>query len=318
MAHYLVTGGCGFIGSRLCDALLEQGHEVRVLDNLSSGHRENAPPQAELMIGDVADRVAVRDALRDVDGVFHLAAIASVERSNDDWVGTHITNLTGAITVFDAARNLRGDGPVPVVYASSAAVYGLNERVPVTEEDAPQPMTAYGADKLGCELHARIAASIHGVPTVGLRFFNVYGPRQDPSSPYSGVISIFCERLMVGTPLTIYGDGEQVRDFIHVSDVVRLTMKAMTTPMAGGEVFNVCTGHGTTVRQLADIIAELCQMSPDIIHRDPRPGDVRMSVGDSSRAFRQFGVRARLPLSEGLKDTLAATRDRTRLQRRYA
>jgi UDP-glucose 4-epimerase len=318
MTHYLVTGGCGFIGSHLCDVLLEQGHDVRILDNLSSGHRENAPPQAELMIGDVADRVAVRDALRDVDGVFHLAAVASVERSNDDWVGTHVTNLTGAITVFDAARNLRGDGPVPVVYASSAAIYGLNEHVPVTEEDVPQPMTAYGADKLGCELHARIASSIHGVPTVGLRFFNVYGPRQDPNSPYSGVISIFCERLMSGSPITIYGDGEQVRDFIHVSDVVRLIMKAMTTPMAGGEVFNVCTGKGTTVRQLGSIIAELCQASPDIIYRDPRPGDVRMSIGDSSRAFRQFGVQARTTLSVGLEDTLAATRERLMLQRRYA
>ena len=318
MAHYLVTGGCGFIGSHLCDALLEQGNEVRILDNLSSGHRENAPPHAELMIGDVADRVAVRDAIREVDGVFHLAAVASVERSNDDWVGTHVTNLTGCITVFDAARNLRGDGPVPVVYASSAAVYGLNERVPVVEDDVAQPMTAYGADKLGCELHARIASSIHGVPTVGLRFFNVYGPRQDPSSPYSGVISIFCERLMSGSPLTIYGDGEQVRDFIHVSDVVRLTMKAMTTPMAGGEVFNVCTGQGISVRQLGEIIAKLCQISPDFIYRDPRPGDVRMSVGDSSRAFRQFGVRARMPLAEGLNDTLAAARERQVLQRRYA
>jgi UDP-glucose 4-epimerase len=318
MALYLVTGGCGFIGSHLCDALLEQGHEVRILDNLSSGHRENAPAQAELMIGDVADRVAVRDAIRDVDGVFHLAAVASVERSNNDWVGTHVTNLTGAITVFDASRNLRGDGPVPVVYASSAAIYGLNDRVPVTEDDVPQPMTAYGADKLGCELHARVASSIHGVPTVGLRFFNVYGPRQDPNSPYSGVISIFCERLMAGAPITIYGDGEQVRDFVHVSDVVRLIMKAMTTPMAGGEVFNVCTGKGTSVRQLGSIIADLCQASPDIIYRDPRPGDVRNSIGDSSRAFHQFGVQPRMPLSEGLVDTLAATRERLTLHRRYA
>jgi UDP-glucose 4-epimerase len=226
--------------------------------------------------------------------------------------------LTGCITIFDAARNLLGDKPVPVIYASSAAVYGLTERVPVTEEDAPQPMTAYGADKLGCELHARIAASIHGVPAVGLRFFNVYGPRQDPNSPYSGVISIFCERIMSGSPLTIYGDGAQVRDFVHVSDVVRLTAKAMTTPMTGGEVFNVCTGTGTSVHELAGIIADLCQTSPDLIYRELRPGDVRMSIGDSTRAFRQFGVRPSLPLSEGLKGTLAATRERIMLQRRYA
>ncbi len=318
MAHYLVTGGCGFIGSHLADALLEQGDEVRVLDNLSSGHRENLPASVELMIGDVADRVAVREAMRDVNGVFHLAAIASIERSNDDWVGTHITNLSGCITVLDAARNLRGDGAIPVVYASSAAVYGLNEHVPLSEDDVPQPITAYGADKLGCELHARIAASIHGVPTVGLRFFNVYGPRQDPSSPYSGVISIFCEHLMARTPLTIYGDGEQVRDFIHVSDVVRVTTKAMTTPMAGGDVFNICTGKGTSVRQLAATLADLCQISPDIIYRDPRPGDVRISIGDPTRAFQQFGARARMSLRDGLNDALAATRERQALQLRYA
>ncbi len=318
MAHYLVTGGCGFIGSHLCDALLEQGNDVRILDNLSSGHRENAPAATELQIGDVADRVAVREALKDIDGVFHLAAVASVEQSNNDWVGTHVTNLSGCINVFDSARNLRGDGPIPVVYASSAAVYGLNENMPLVETDVAQPMTAYGADKYGCELHARIASSIHGVPTVGLRFFNVYGPRQDPSSPYSGVISIFCERLMSGGPLSIYGDGEQVRDFIHVSDVVRMTMTAMTTPMAGGEVFNVCTGKATSVRQLADVIADLCQVSADIIHRDPRSGDVRVSVGDPTRAFQQFGARARMPLREGLKGTLAATAERKTLQLRYA
>ena len=205
-----------------------------------------------------------------------------------------------------------------MVYASSAAVYGLNEHVPLSEDDVPQPMTAYGADKLGCELHARIAASLHGVPTVGLRFFNVYGQRQDPSSPYSGVISIFCEHLMAGAPLTIYGDGEQVRDFIHVSDVVRVTMKAMTTPMAGGDVFNICTGKGTSVRQLADTIADLCQVSPDVIYRDPRPGDVRISVGDPTRALQQFGVRAKVSLREGLNDALAATRERQALQLRYA
>jgi UDP-glucose 4-epimerase len=318
VAHYLVTGGCGFIGSHLCDALLAAGDRVRILDDLSTGKRANKPEAAELIEGDVADPACVARALAGTDGCFHLAAIASVEKGNRDWLGTHRSNLTGAIAVFDAARRARGGNPIPVIYASSAAVYGDNAQVPFGEDAVTRPLSAYGADKLGCELHARIAASIHGVPTVGLRFFNVYGPRQDPNSPYSGVISVFCERIMSGSPLTVYGDGDQVRDFIHVSDVVRLTIKAMTTPMTGGEVFNVCTGKGTTVRELADIIAELCQMSPDLIYRDPRPGDVRMSVGDSTRAFRQFGVRARLPLNEGLKDTLAATRERMTLHRRYA
>ncbi len=229
--------------------------------------------------------------------------------------------LTGCITVFDAARNLRGDGPVPVVYASSAAVYGLTERVPVTEEDSPQPMTAYGADKLGCELHARIAASIHGVPTVGLALLQCLRTTPRSALALCGGDLDLLRAHHVGQPAeAVYGDGDQVRDFIHVSDVVRLTIKAMTTPMTGGEVFNVCTGKGTTVRELADIIADLCQMSPDLIYRTRSAAGRCAHVGRrfDVRAFRQFGVRPRLPLSEGLKDTLAATRERMTLHRRYA
>jgi UDP-glucose 4-epimerase len=318
MAQYLVTGGCGFIGSHLADALLEQGHEVRVLDNLSTGTRENAPEGAELVIGDVADRIAVRHAVKGVDGIYHLAAVASVERSNEDWVGTHVINLTGCINMFDAARSARPEGPIPVVYASSAAVYGHNANMPLAERDAPAPMTAYGADKLGCELHARVAASIHGVPTTGLRFFNVYGPRQDPHSPYSGVISIFCDRLREGKPLTIYGDGEQVRDFIHVSDVVRFLGRTIAAPMAAGEVFNVCTGTGTTVLQLAKVIADLCGVSPDLMFRAPRPGDVKLSIGQPNRSQRQFGIKAEVSLRDGLKDTFQALQSRRSLHLRYA
>ncbi|MGH7152360.1 MAG: NAD-dependent epimerase/dehydratase family protein, partial [Acetobacteraceae bacterium] len=186
MATWLVTGGAGFIGSHLCDALLRRGDAVRVLDDLSTGKRENLPAGAELMIGDIADPAAVERALAGVDGCFHLAAIASVARGIDDWLGTHCTNLTGTITVFDAVRR----HPVPVIYASSAAVYGDCPAQPLTERAPTAPLSAYGADKLGCELHARVARQVHGITTVGLRFFNVYGPRQDPDSPYSGVISI--------------------------------------------------------------------------------------------------------------------------------
>ena len=317
MARYLVTGGCGFIGSHLADALLADGHDVRILDNLSTGHRDNAPDGTELMIGDVADRVAVRQAIAGTDGVFHLAAIASVERSIDDWVGTHISNLTGCITVFDAARRARDAGPVPVVYASSAAVYGINEAVPLAENAEAQPMTAYGADKLGCELHGYIATTLYGVPTTGLRFFNVYGPRQNPDSPYSGVISIFCDRLAAGNPITIHGDGRQVRDFIHVADVVRFLMRAMAVP-AEGDVFNVCTGTGTTIVDLAKTIASLCGATPDLIFRAPRPGDVRLSIGDPARAEKLFGIRAEMPLKDGLMVTLASQKTRLAARLRYA
>jgi len=198
MALYLVTGGCGFIGSHLVDELIRRGHLVRILDDLSTGQLSNVPIGTEVIRGDVADPETVAKVMQGTDGCFHLAAIASVERGNLDWLGTHRTNLTGAIAVFDAAGRTSRSGPVPVVYASSAAVYGDNPATPLGEEAATRPLSAYGADKLGCELHAFVAGKVHGVPTCGLRFFNVYGPRQDPRSPYSGVISIFCERLRAG------------------------------------------------------------------------------------------------------------------------
>ena len=218
MSLYLVTGGAGFIGSHLCDALIGRGDSVRVLDDLSTGHRANLPDGVDLVVGDIADPETASRATAGVDGCFHLAAIASVERGINDWLGTHRANLTGAIAIFEAIR--RHGTKVPVVYASSAAVYGDSRTLPIPETAERRPLSAYGADKLGCELHAVTASHVHGIPTVGLRFFNVYGPRQDPKSPYSGVISIFCERILNGMPIQIYGDGAQTRDFIHVSDVV--------------------------------------------------------------------------------------------------
>ncbi|HYZ25110.1 MAG TPA: NAD-dependent epimerase/dehydratase family protein, partial [Rhodopila sp.] len=185
MSTYLVTGGAGFIGSHLCDALGARGDVVRVLDDLSTGKRENLRPEVELIVGDIADPLTAADAVAGIDGCFHLAAIASVEKGVTDWLGTHHANLTGTISIFDAIRRT-GRG-IPVVYASSAAVYGDAATVPIAETEPCRPLSAYGADKYGSELHARVASHVHGIPTVGLRFFNVYGPRQDPASPYSGV-----------------------------------------------------------------------------------------------------------------------------------
>ena len=173
MAKYLVTGGCGFIGSHLCDALGTAGHSVRILDDLSTGKRENVPNVDDILVGNVAEADVVRDAMADVDGCFHLAAIASVQRSNEEWAGTHRVNLTGTINVLDAARTARDGKPVPVVYASSAAVYGDNPAMSLSEDAEKRPLTAYGADKLGSEQHARVAGTLHGVPTTGFRFFNI-------------------------------------------------------------------------------------------------------------------------------------------------
>ena len=300
MTTWLVTGGAGFIGSHLCEALLARGDAVRVLDDLSNGKRENLPPHATLIEADVADPLAVREALRGVAGCFHLAAIASVERGINDWLGTHRTNLTGAITVFEAARTTR----IPVVYASSAAVYGNAATIPITETTACRPLSGYGADKLGCELHARVASHVHGIPAVGLRFFNVYGPRQDPRSPYSGVISIFCERIRRGAPIDIFGDGEQTRDFVYVADVVAALLAAMRDAPANAPVFNVCTGIATSVLALARVIAALTGTHLEVQHRPPRAGEIRHSTGSDVLSRQTLALADPMGLRNGLARVL--------------
>lgn len=301
MAKYLVTGGCGFIGSHLADALLAAGCQVRILDDLSTGRLSNAPSAAELMIGDASDPLVSFRALEGMDGCFHLAAVASVERANQHWFQTHRVNLSATIALLEASK---AHGRLPMVYASSAAVYGDNQDVPLTEQAATRPLTAYGADKLGCEQHARVAGGVHGVPTTGLRFFNVYGDRQDPKSPYSGVISIFCDRLAAGQGVTIFGDGGQERDFIHVSDVVARLMQAMDNVSVTAPVFNVCTGKPTVIGDLAHIIADVLGVRPEIGHGPARDGDIRRSLGDPAYADAALGARQPKPLSEGLAVTI--------------
>ena len=296
MTTWLVTGGAGFIGSHLCEALLARGDAVRVLDDLSTGKRENLPPPATLIEADVADPLAVREALRGVAGCFHLAAIASVERGINDWLGTHRANLTGTITVFDAARAAR----TPVVYASSAAVYGDAATIPIPETTICRPLSAYGADKLGCELHARVASHVHGIPTVGLRFFNVYGPRQDSRSPYSGVISIFCERIRRGAPIDIFGDGEQTRDFVYVADVVATLLAAMRLAPTDAPAFSVCTGTATSVLALARTIAALTRTALEPRHRPPRAGEIRHSTGSPDLSRRTLALPEPVSLPNGL------------------
>ena len=302
MSTYLVTGGAGFIGSHLCDALVARGDSVRVLDTLSTGHRGNLPSGVTLVEGDVADPVAVAEAMDGVDGCFHLAAIASVEQGITDWVGTHTANITGTITVFDAIR--RQGTKIPVVYASSAAVYGNATTVPIAETESRTPLSAYGADKYGCELHARVASHVHGIPTVGLRFFNVYGPRQDPKSPYSGVISIFCERIASGMPINIFGDGQQTRDFVYVTDVVRALLAGIGLRSADSPVFNVCTGMPTSIQALAGLIAELAGKTLSAQTQPPRGGEIRHSLGVPTLADTVLGIQGRVPLRIGLGNVL--------------
>ena len=294
MARYLVTGGAGFIGSHLVDALLADGHEVLVLDNFSTGKEANLAPGARVLRGDVADAATARAAMAGMDGCFHLAAIASVTRGNEDWPGTHRVNVGGTVAVLDAAR---AEGRLPVVYASSAAIYGDTGEAVAHEGLRPAPRTAYGADKLGSEQHAAVGALVHGVPSVGLRFFNVYGPRQDPSSPYSGVISIFARRIAEGNGVAVHGDGQQTRDFVYVADVVAHLQAAMRRAAAqgGAGVFNVCTGQATSILQLATLLG-----ATSITHGPVRAGDIRHSRGDPRLAVEQLGVAATIPLAAGL------------------
>lgn len=305
--RYLVTGGAGFIGSHLCDALLAHGHAVIALDDLSTGRLAHLDPRVTLQRGDVADPEAVRAVVEHVDGVFHLAAVASVARGNEDWLGTHRVNLGGTIAVLDAAR---AAGRIPVVYASSAAIYGDTGGEIAREQRMPAPSTAYGADKLGSELHARVGTIVHGVPTLGLRFFNVYGSRQDPGSPYSGVISIFAQRIGAGQPVTLHGDGSQTRDFVHVTDVVAHLLAAMRrigghrSDAGASGTYNVCTGRPTSIRSLAEILAALTGAPLRSTTAPSRAGDIRYSCGCAAAAAAALGVTARTELQAGLATLL--------------
>lgn len=313
---YVVTGGAGFIGSHLADALLAAGHRVRVLDDFSTGRIENIDPRCEVVRGDVCDPKVVQRAMLGASGCFHLAAIASVARGNEDWLGTHRVNLGGTIAILDAARQFGG---VPVVYASSAAVYGRVSGV-ADEATPAAPLTAYGADKRGSELHARAGTLVHRVPALGFRFFNVFGPRQDPHSPYSGVISIFARKIASGEPIQIHGTGQQTRDFIYVGDIVAFLLAGMRALRDGRDIeaesgtpaLNACTGRETSVADLAGLIGHLLGCEPMIRRGSARPGDIQRSVGAPALAASVLGVTARTALHDGLALTLAELRDPSR------
>ncbi len=310
----LVTGGCGFIGSHLVKRLTGLGYEVRVLDDLSTGRADQLEPAATLICGNVAEPAALEMATKDVSAIFHLAAIASVARCTMEWQNAHRINQTGTIAVLDAARNPQ----IPVIYASSAAVYGDAPGDRVSEAVRPQPLSAYGVDKFGSELHAQIAARHHDVSSVGLRFFNVFGPGQRADSPYSGVISLFADRVNRGEPIQIHGTGQQTRDFVHVQDVVTGLILALDRCLgrtASGEgkrpdtaeamVFNICTGVPTSVATLARLVMGAAGRRVPVRRGPPRPGDILASVGDPNRARACLGFSASIDLRSGLHDLLA-------------
>lgn len=303
--RYLVTGGCGFVGSHLVEALLREGHEVLILDDLSTGKLENVPasaPGLKMVVGDVAEAQTTARLMAECDGAFHLAAVASVQRCTEDWSATHRVNMGGTVAVYEAAaRARRADGRArPVVAASSAAIYGDGGAAALREEAPARPLSAYGADKYALELQGAVAARVHGIPVSAMRFFNVFGPRQDPASPYSGVLTLFARRLARGEPLTIHGDGGQTRDFVHVADVAAAcaaAMEAMQFEAAEGRAaeartYNVCSGESVSVRRAAELLARLSGAAARLEFGPPRAGDIRHSLGDPSRLERELGIRA--------------------------
>ena len=303
--HALVTGGAGFIGSHIVDRLLADGYRVRVLDDFSTGKRENLPDSADLEIvtGDVGSFEDVHKAMQDVELVFHEAAIASVPKTIEDPIGSHRTNYQGTLNVLEAARQ---HGAKRVVFASSAAVYGDLPDLPKREDMPLKPLSPYAVDKLASEYACQMYTHLHDLETVCLRYFNVYGPRQDPGSPYSGVISIFADRLKKGKRPVIYGDGEQTRDFVFVSDVVEANMKAATSGSAVGRVINIATGGVVTLNELLKSMCRILNRKFDPAYEKVRVGDIRHSSALASLSKEALDWRAIVDMDEGLDILLNA------------
>ncbi|MGV8916639.1 MAG: NAD-dependent epimerase/dehydratase family protein [Pseudomonas sp.] len=297
----LVTGGAGFIGSHLVDALLAKGYAVRVLDDLSTGKLNNLPmgnPALKVVVGDVADASTVSEAMHGCSAVVHLAAVASVQASVEDPVRTHQSNFIGTLRVCEA---MVAEGIKRVVFASSAAVYGNNgEGTPINEGTAKSPLTPYATDKLSSEYYFDFYRRQHALEPVILRFFNIFGPRQDPSSPYSGVISIFSERAKTERPITVFGDGGQTRDFVYVADLVRILVQGLEGAQAPVDATNVGLGRVTT---LIDLIAALEHISGKklaVSHADARSGDIKHSKADNRRLRERFDLSSPTAMAEGL------------------
>jgi UDP-glucose 4-epimerase len=295
----VVTGGAGFIGSHLAETLLKEGGPVRVVDNLSTGREELVPRGAEFLRGDVNEVAAA--AVSGADVVYHLAALPSVPRSVDKPLESHRATAEGTVRLLAAAQMA---GVRRVVLASSSSVYGDTPILPKREDMPPKPLSPYAVAKLCGELHAQSWAAHTPLETVSLRFFNVFGPRQDPDSPYAAVIPLFVRRLVRGQPLLIFGDGRQTRDFTFVGDVVRGILAAGQAPGVSGRVYNLASGRQTSVLEVGQALERLMGRKARYDHQDPRPGDIRDSWADISAAQRDLGFRPGTPLEDGLRLTV--------------
>jgi nucleoside-diphosphate-sugar epimerase len=307
--RYLVTGGAGFIGSHIVQVLLEQGHHVRVMDNFSTGKRENIEElkqrfgegQFEVREGDIRDVPHVEEAVRGVDVIFHEAAFVSVPQSMDEPQACFDVNISGTSLLFDAARRA---SVRRAVVASSAAVYGESDALPLVEETPLQPKSPYAVSKRVDEMYAELFTNSFGFEVVALRYFNVYGPRQRPDSMYAATVPIFARRLLDHKPVTVFGDGGQTRDLINVRDIVRANLIASEHPNAPGKIFNICTGVETRLLDLLEVMYKLLPDSPSHASAAPRPGDIYRSVGSPQKATDVMGFRAEISLMDGLKEVI--------------
>jgi nucleoside-diphosphate-sugar epimerase len=303
MTSYLVTGGAGFIGSHLTEELVRRGHRVRVVDSLITGKRRNLDhiPGIDFLEGDLADRAVARRAVEGMEFVLHQAAIPSVPRSVNDPLTSNEATITATLNTLVAARDA---GVKRLVYAGSSSVYGDTPTLPKRENMPPNPLSPYALQKLVAEQYCQMFTRLYGFETVTTRYFNVFGPRQDPSSPYSGVISLFSMAILDGRQPIIYGDGEQTRDFTYVANVVDGVLRACEAPNAAGEVMNVAVGDRISLNELLRVMNTICGTHAKPIYKEPRKGDVRDSQADTSKARALLGYTPIVGFEEGLRRTL--------------
>jgi UDP-glucose 4-epimerase len=304
MPKALVTGGAGFIGSHLVEGLLARGWSVRVLDNFSTGHRENIKHlinQIDLLEGDVTNLTTVRFAVRNVDVIFHQAALPSVARSVANPLESNEVNITGTLNILLAARDA---GVKRVVYAASSSAYGNTPTLPKVESMPPTPLSPYAIAKLTGEMYARAFTQLYGLSTISLRYFNIFGPRQDPATQYAGVIAKFCTCAIEGKPYPVFGDGEQSRDFTYVENVVNANLLAAEAKLADATLVNIACGERTSLNQLIALLNELTNQKLPAQYGPERAGDVRHSLADVTRAGKLLGYEPMVDIREGLKRTL--------------
>jgi nucleoside-diphosphate-sugar epimerase len=304
MVRALVTGGAGFIGSHISERLVGEGHEVKIVDNLSSGHKHNLDTFAdkvEFIEGDIRDIGLMEKLSAGCDWIFHQAAVVSVPYSVDHPQETHDVNIQGTFNVLQAAKKNKVKR---VMFACSAATYGEDPELPKRETMAPAPCSPYGVEKITGEYYLGVFNALYGVETVSLRYFNVFGPRQDPGSPYSGVISIFVDRTLADKTPLVFGDGEQYRDFVYIANVVDANLLAATVPKAAGRCYNVGCGQKTSLNDLLRILGKLAgkELKPE--YKEPRAGDIRESVADITRIKTELGYDPKVGVEEGLKHLL--------------